>query len=115
MSWRGLISRKMLELRFNMCGSSAGSAGARAFVQKNYEELKLLNPNFPFLIRPAEGIKARVTATYDWGAERTASLEGLDEDGVARELKRLVAAGDLMPRSNQSDPEPREWVERGAQ
>ena len=110
MSWRAVISRKLLELRFNMCSSSAGSAGARAFVQKNYGELKMLNPNFPFLIRPAEGVEARVTAMYDWGAEREVSLEGLDEDDVARELKRLVAAGDLVPRSNQSDPEPREWV-----
>lgn len=36
----------------------------RTFVEKNYKDLKSLNPKFPFLIRECSGIQPQMWARY---------------------------------------------------
>lgn len=36
----------------------------RAFVEKNYQDLKALNPKFPILIRECRGIEPQLWARY---------------------------------------------------
>lgn len=50
--------------RFHLCQSGPGSEGARAFIKSMYATIKLDNPGFPFLIREAQGVPAKLTARY---------------------------------------------------
>jgi hypothetical protein len=60
----------------------------RSYIKKNYEELKMLNPTTPFLVRDGWPGKAPyVVATYDWGKE------------VRKELPRDEAQIDATVRS----------------
>ncbi|MQL71017.1 hypothetical protein Taro_003337 [Colocasia esculenta] len=64
MAWRSQISRNVKELRFLYCQTSPASASTREFVQRNYKELKTLNPRFPFLIRECSGVEPQIWARY---------------------------------------------------
>ncbi|KAE9611113.1 putative ribosomal protein/NADH dehydrogenase [Lupinus albus] len=64
MAWRGHISKNIKELRFLLCQSSPASSSARAFVEKNYKELKTLNPKLPILIRECKGVEPQLWARY---------------------------------------------------
>lgn len=70
----------------------------RNFVRSQYKHVKALNPSTPILIREHPGEEARLIATYGYGVERKVIVDGMDETGVERELKNLVAAGDMMKR-----------------
>lgn len=50
MSWRGRLANAFHELYF-LVGSDKKSAVARTWYEKNYKELKLLNPSTPIAIR----------------------------------------------------------------
>ncbi|KAK9091055.1 hypothetical protein Sjap_024232 [Stephania japonica] len=63
------------------------------FVQKNYKELKTLNPRFPILIRECSGVQPQLWARYDMGVEKGISLEGLSEAQITKALEDLVKAG----------------------
>lgn len=91
-AWRKLAGGSLKELRFHFCQTSKGSEGIRDFVHKNYKDLKVQNPAFPFLIRECSGIEAKVWARYGFGKERVTSVEGLDASGVEKSIKDLVAA-----------------------
>jgi len=56
-------------------------------------DLKKANPNFPILVREAEGVEPRLVARYDRGVEKAVSVAGLSRDQVGAELEKLVAAG----------------------
>ncbi|KFK25368.1 hypothetical protein AALP_AA8G104400 [Arabis alpina] len=91
-SWRGNISKSMKELRILLCQSSPSSSPARAFVEKNYKDLKSLNPKFPILIRECSGIQPQMWARYDMGVERCVNLDGLSEPQILKALQDLVKA-----------------------
>ncbi|XP_013619128.1 PREDICTED: NADH dehydrogenase [ubiquinone] 1 alpha subcomplex subunit 2-like isoform X1 [Brassica oleracea var. oleracea] len=65
----------------------------RTFVEKNYRDLKSLNPKFPFLIRECTGIQPQLWARYDMGAERCVNLDGMSESQILKSLEDLVKAG----------------------
>ncbi|KAK9105421.1 hypothetical protein Scep_022265 [Stephania cephalantha] len=93
MSWKGQLSRNLKELRVLFCQTSSASSQTREFVQKNYKELKTLNPRFPILIRECSGVQPQLWARYDMGVEKGISLEGLSEAQIAKALEDLVKAG----------------------
>ncbi|XP_021278519.1 NADH dehydrogenase [ubiquinone] 1 alpha subcomplex subunit 2 [Herrania umbratica] len=93
MAWRGQLSRNLKELRILFCQKSDASACARSFVEKNYKDLKTLNPKFPILIRECSGIEPQMWARYDMGVERGIRLEGLTEPQILKTLEDLVKAG----------------------
>ncbi|CAN1748531.1 NADH dehydrogenase [ubiquinone] 1 alpha subcomplex subunit 2 [Linum perenne] len=93
MAWRGQISRNLKELRIILCQSSPSSSSTRSFVEKNYKDLKTLNPKLPILIRECRGVEPQLWARYDMGVERGASLEGKDESQISKALQELVKVG----------------------
>lgn len=44
--------------------TGSGSEGVRKFIMQSYALIKNDNPDFPFLIREAEGTGAKLTARY---------------------------------------------------
>ncbi|KAL5724539.1 hypothetical protein ACHQM5_007784 [Ranunculus cassubicifolius] len=93
MAWRCQLSRNLKELRLLFCQKSPSSAQTREFVEKNYKELKSLNPKFPILIRECTHIQPQIWARYDRGVERHADLGGLTQEQITKVLKELVEAG----------------------
>jgi len=72
---------------------------ARSYIKKNYDELKMLNPKTPFLVRDGwPGKDPYVVATYDWGNEVSKTMGGLDEKGIDALLKGLVEEGKSLPK-----------------
>ncbi|KAM6565216.1 hypothetical protein CsatB_025214 [Cannabis sativa] len=93
MAWRGQLSKNLKELRVLFCQSSPASSATRAFVEKNYQDLKALNPKLPFLIRECRGVEPQLWARYDMGVERGVRLEGLSEPQILKALEDLAKAG----------------------
>ncbi|CAN1174772.1 NADH dehydrogenase [ubiquinone] 1 alpha subcomplex subunit 2 [Linum perenne] len=93
MAWRGQISRNLKELRIILCQSSPSSSSTRSFVEKNYKDLKTLNPKLPILIRECRGVEPQLWARYDMGVERGVRLEGKDESQISKALEELVKVG----------------------
>jgi NADH dehydrogenase (ubiquinone) 1 alpha subcomplex subunit 2 len=85
-----LLSKGIRELRFVMCQKSATSNGVRQYVLNNYATVKAANPNFPFIVREAEGAQACVMARYDFGVERRVFLQNATESEVAQTVDTLV-------------------------
>ncbi|MBA0873875.1 hypothetical protein Goshw_008575, partial [Gossypium schwendimanii] len=67
--------------------------GERSFVEKNYKDLKTLNPKLPILIRECRGIEPQMWARYDMGVEKGIRLEGLSEPQILKALEDLAKAG----------------------
>ncbi|KAE8915379.1 hypothetical protein PF010_g2466 [Phytophthora fragariae] len=103
MSWRAQISRSIQELRFVACDTSQSSAGLRTFFRKNYGELKMLNPNTPFVYREAEEMEPFVYARFDWGVEEKVPVPGKSDKEILAVLKGLVDRGLTLPKSPESD------------
>ncbi|CDW85452.1 arf-like ras superfamily gtpase [Stylonychia lemnae] len=83
------VHHHVKELRFIFCQTSAQSAGARNYVQKNYEQIKEFNPELPFIVRECKNAQPTVMARYDYGVERRVYLPNANEqeiDNVVREL-----------------------------
>ena len=78
------------ELRIHFCQSGSSSAGARAFVMKNYKALKAANPALPILVRECAGVEPQAFARFEMGKEAKVALAGLDEAAVAKALETLA-------------------------
>ncbi|XP_025616574.1 NADH dehydrogenase [ubiquinone] 1 alpha subcomplex subunit 2-like [Arachis duranensis] len=66
------------------------------FVEKNYKELKTLNPKLPILIRECSGAEPQLWARFDFGVEKGIKLEGLSEAQISKALEDLVKAGEIL-------------------
>ncbi|TWW75257.1 NADH dehydrogenase [ubiquinone] 1 alpha subcomplex subunit 2 [Takifugu flavidus] len=84
------LGKNMREIRIHLCQSSAASKGARDFVEQQYVNLKKSNPDFPILIRECSGVQARIWARYDFGKEKSVSVDNMSADQVASALQTLV-------------------------
>ncbi|KAF9689061.1 hypothetical protein SADUNF_Sadunf01G0052600 [Salix dunnii] len=93
MAWRGHLSKNLKELRILLCQSSPSSSSTRTFIEKNYKDLKTLNPKLPILIRECNGIEPQLWARYDFGVERGVRLEGLSEAQISKALEELGKVG----------------------
>ncbi|XP_024362906.1 NADH dehydrogenase [ubiquinone] 1 alpha subcomplex subunit 2 [Physcomitrium patens] len=60
MSWRGRLSQVAQELRIHCCQTSPASTVTRKFIQRNYADLKALNPTMPILIRECSCVQPRL-------------------------------------------------------
>uniref|UniRef100_A0A8V0YC52 NADH dehydrogenase [ubiquinone] 1 alpha subcomplex subunit 2 n=1 Tax=Gallus gallus TaxID=9031 RepID=A0A8V0YC52_CHICK len=86
----GGLGRSLRELRVHLCQRSAGSRGAREFIEQHYVTLKQANPDFPILIRECSGVQPRLWARYEFGKEKSVSLHNLSVDEVAKALENIV-------------------------
>ncbi|RAL37427.1 hypothetical protein DM860_000121 [Cuscuta australis] len=93
MAWRGQLSKNLKELRILLSPHSNSSAPLRAFVEKNYKELKTLNPKLPILIREATSVEPQIWARYDMGVEKGVHVEGFSEQQITNALQDLVKNG----------------------
>ncbi|XP_011004324.1 PREDICTED: NADH dehydrogenase [ubiquinone] 1 alpha subcomplex subunit 2-like isoform X1 [Populus euphratica] len=93
MAWRGQLSKNLKELRILLCQSSPSSSSTRTFIEKNYKDLKTLNPKLPILIRECNGVEPQLWARYDFGVERGFRLEGLSEAQISKALEELGKVG----------------------
>ncbi|KAK2524918.1 NADH dehydrogenase [ubiquinone] 1 alpha subcomplex subunit 2 [Columba livia] len=84
------LGRGLRELRIHLCQRSAGSRGARDFIEQHYVTLKKANPDFPILIRECSGVQPRLWARYEFGKEKSVSLDNLTVDQVAKALEDIV-------------------------
>ncbi|KAH1254876.1 NADH dehydrogenase [ubiquinone] 1 alpha subcomplex subunit 2 [Glycine max] len=89
------MERKSFE-KHKRTSSSPASSPTRAFVERNYKELKTLNPKLPILIRECSGVEPQLWARYDLGVEKGIKLEGLSEAQIFKALEDLVKAGQSM-------------------
>jgi hypothetical protein len=48
----------------HICQTGSGSQGVRDFIKSSYANIKNENPGFPFLIREAAGVQAKMTARF---------------------------------------------------
>ncbi|XP_061607489.1 NADH dehydrogenase [ubiquinone] 1 alpha subcomplex subunit 2 [Phyllopteryx taeniolatus] len=90
---RGLgsaLAKNLREIRIHVCQTSAASKGTRDFVEQHYVDLKRANADFPILVRECSGVEARLWARYDFGKERSVSLDNKSADQVAQSLQTLV-------------------------
>ncbi|XP_006368842.1 NADH dehydrogenase [ubiquinone] 1 alpha subcomplex subunit 2 isoform X2 [Populus trichocarpa] len=76
MAWRGQLSKNLKELRILLCQSSPSSSSTRTFIEKNYKDLKTLNPKLPILIRECNGIEPQLWARYGKENEGDPQEEG---------------------------------------
>uniref|UniRef100_A0A7N1A731 Ribosomal protein/NADH dehydrogenase domain-containing protein n=1 Tax=Kalanchoe fedtschenkoi TaxID=63787 RepID=A0A7N1A731_KALFE len=93
MAWKAAFSRNLKELRILFCQTSPASAPTRSFVEKNYKELKTVNPKLPILIRECSGTEPQMWARYDLGVEKGIRLDGLTEQQISSVLEQLAKAG----------------------
>jgi hypothetical protein len=64
-------------LVFALCSNSihhGNSIQHRSWYAKNYEEIKLLNPNFPFLLRTTDNAMPAVTTELEWTTNHVAKF-----------------------------------------
>mmetsp|Transcript_10029 Transcript_10029/g.17476 ORF Transcript_10029/g.17476 Transcript_10029/m.17476 type:complete len:114 (-) Transcript_10029:468-809(-) len=108
MSWKAALSNHIRELRVHFCPVAVSSEGARSFVQKNYSNLKALNPNLPILIRDVDDIDhPRLAARYDYGEESEVNISNLDDRQIMKVLETLLRTGETMPRTEDIGSGPR--------
>lgn len=65
----------------------------------SYKTLKAAAPELPILVREANGVGAKMYARFDFGVEKSVSLEGLDKKGVANALQNLLEQGKDLPKN----------------
>ncbi|NXX80175.1 NDUA2 dehydrogenase, partial [Urocolius indicus] len=88
-SW-GRAVRELRELRIHLCQRSAASRGARDFVAQRYVALKQANPELPVLVRECSSVRPRLWARYEFGKEKSVSLENLSAEEVAKAVQSLL-------------------------
>ncbi|NWW44694.1 NDUA2 dehydrogenase, partial [Pedionomus torquatus] len=62
----------------------------RDFIEQHYVTLKKANPDFPILIRECSGVQPKLWARYEFGKEKSVSLNNLSVDEVAKALENVV-------------------------
>lgn len=112
MSWRADISRNVQQFRILFDSNNRGAAGVRSFVERNYNELKRLNPETAFLIRMRPGSVTEIMAKYDL-TEEVRHLEGATEADVEEAMRELVVLGGSAPRGGSNNPSVEYVIEGG--
>eukprot|EP00735_Rhodelphis_limneticus_P014901 TRINITY_DN9010_c0_g1::TRINITY_DN9010_c0_g1_i1::g.24651::m.24651 TRINITY_DN9010_c0_g1::TRINITY_DN9010_c0_g1_i1::g.24651 ORF type:complete len:155 (-),score=28.81,sp/Q07842/NDUA2_NEUCR/31.87/2e-09,L51_S25_CI-B8/PF05047.11/0.0023,Chordopox_A20R/PF05941.8/0.015 TRINITY_DN9010_c0_g1_i1:392-823(-) len=79
------------ELRFVF--NSTTNNGAKRFVDKNYIDLKKLNPEMPVLVRSGPAAPSSVHVVYRGGESVSLSLEGYTEQQVSDIVRGIAQKG----------------------
>ncbi|KAI0600599.1 thioredoxin-like protein [Biscogniauxia sp. FL1348] len=90
MSAKYAFTKTLKEVRFLFCHTGEGSAATRTFITRAYPTMKKNNPDTPILIREAAGILPKVYARYEFGKEKSQSLEGLSDKQIEDAVTTLV-------------------------
>ncbi|KAL1870270.1 hypothetical protein VTK73DRAFT_2719 [Phialemonium thermophilum] len=90
MSAKYAFTKSLRELRFLFCQTSEHSAATRSFLSRAYPTMKKNNPSTLILLREAAGTSPKVYARYEFGKERSQSLEGLSDKQIEEEVTKLV-------------------------
>ncbi|KAI1261484.1 NADH dehydrogenase, alpha subcomplex, subunit 2 [Xylariaceae sp. FL1019] len=94
MSSKYAFTKTLKEVRFLFCQGEA-SAATRTFLTRAYPTMKKNNPHTPILLREAAGTLPKIYARYEFGKEKSQSLDGLSdkqiEDAVTTLVKNDVA------------------------
>lgn len=96
MSWHRALASKIRELRLVCCQTSPHSEGVRAFISKNYTQVKAQAPEFPFIVRECENAIPLVVARYDFGVEKKVCVEGFSEKDVNQAVEDLIKQADSI-------------------
>jgi NADH dehydrogenase (ubiquinone) 1 alpha subcomplex subunit 2 len=84
------FSGAVREVRIHLCQKSVSSAGVRAFIEKNYVDLKRLNPLTPILIRECSDVEPKLWARHEFGHEKSLSLTNMNESQVLNALENIA-------------------------
>ncbi|CCC10309.1 hypothetical protein SMACR_02885 [Sordaria macrospora] len=90
MSGRFAFSKGLKEVRFLFCQTGEHSAATRSFLLRNYPAMKKDNPATPILIRDASGTPPKIYARFEFGKEKSQSLEGLSDQQIEETVSSLV-------------------------
>jgi len=88
-SLRSAFPSALRELRVFGCQQSPASEGVRQFIKGSYAAVKKANPDIPILIREAVGTPARAFARFEYGMEKSVSLQGAQS---AQEVEQKIAS-----------------------
>lgn len=86
-----LTGGPLRELRIHLCQTTAASSGVREFIEKDYVDLKKGNRQFPIMIRECSGITPRIFARYEYGREKSVSVENEPRAKILEVIKNLAA------------------------
>lgn len=87
-----ILPTTLRELRFHLSQTGEASIPLRNFLTKTYPILKAQSQNkLPILIRESYGVPPSLTARFEKGKEIKNNLEGLDESGIEKAVKELLA------------------------
>eukprot|EP01127_Copromyxa_protea_P003430 TRINITY_DN13246_c0_g1_i1.p1 TRINITY_DN13246_c0_g1~~TRINITY_DN13246_c0_g1_i1.p1 ORF type:complete len:138 (+),score=26.31 TRINITY_DN13246_c0_g1_i1:23-415(+) len=101
MSWLARLSTNVREIRVYYNPAKASSHGTREFISTSYNQIKRLNPNLPFLVRPGGQIEeAKIIARYDYGGEAERVVNDLSVAEIKEKLKELVQLGEAAPKAD---------------
>jgi len=90
MSGKYAFTQSLKELRFLFCQTSEHSGPTRSFLSRAYPTMKKNNPHTPIMLREAAGTAPRVYARYEFGKEKSESLEGLSDKEIEERVTGLV-------------------------
>lgn len=62
----------------------------RSYVSNNYDEIKLKNPDTPFIVRECTNAQPSVMARYDFGIEKRVYVHNLEETAIDQVVQELV-------------------------
>ncbi|KAI1077509.1 thioredoxin-like protein [Whalleya microplaca] len=84
------FTQSLKEVRFLFCHTGEASAATRTFLTRAYPTMKKNNPYTPILMREAAGTLPKIYARYDFGKEKSQSLEGLSDKQIEEAVTTLV-------------------------
>ncbi|CRK18632.1 NADH-ubiquinone oxidoreductase 10.5 kDa subunit like protein [Verticillium longisporum] len=90
MSGKYAFTTALKEVRFLFCQTSEHSAATRSFLTRTYPTMKKHNPQTPIMLREAAGTLPKVFARYEYGVEKSQSLEGLSDKQIEETVTGLV-------------------------
>lgn len=122
MSWKAFLSRNLQSVKFMACPTAPSSEGVRSFWINNYNEIKHLNPRFPFMLRANPDADPYVLIEYgasdaaawpprfpypsptlfrcaDYALKEKIMLPNLTAEQVEDRIRQAVIAGEEKPRS----------------
>ncbi|KAM7205365.1 NADH-ubiquinone oxidoreductase [Rhypophila sp. PSN 637] len=90
MSGKYAFTKTLKEVRFLFCQTGEHSAAARSFLARAYPIMKKNNPTTPIMLREAAGTLPKVYARYEFGQEKSQTLEGLSDKQIEEAVTSLV-------------------------
>ncbi|KAH6630455.1 thioredoxin-like protein [Chaetomium sp. MPI-SDFR-AT-0129] len=90
MSARYAFAKGLKEVRFLFCQTGEHSSATRSFLTRAYPIMKKNNPTTPIMLREAQGTLPRIYARYEFGKEKSESLEGLSDKQIEDAVTQLV-------------------------